>query len=89
MKTHINLTVFGKVQGVGFRYQVKGIADSLNIFGYIRNMNDGSVYIEAEGNTEILREFLAIIKSSPGISRIDNIDVEEGALDNYRDFTVY
>jgi len=49
MKKHVNITVKGRVQGVGFRYSAMEAAEELGIKGFVRNMPDGSVYIEAEG----------------------------------------
>ena len=42
-------TVFGKVQGVWFRDSTCTEAQNLNIFGWVKNMPDGTVMLEAEG----------------------------------------
>ena len=39
----------GHVQGVGFRYTAKGIADGFDVVGYVRNLSDGRVELVAEG----------------------------------------
>ena len=39
----------GHVQGVGFRYTAKGIADGFDVVGYVRNLSDGTVELVAEG----------------------------------------
>ena len=41
--------VFGVVQGVGFRYWTMGKADELGLSGEVRNLDDGSVALVAEG----------------------------------------
>ncbi|WP_129409562.1 acylphosphatase [Marinitoga lauensis] len=41
--------IYGRVQGVGFRWFVNKIAESLGLNGYVMNMPDGSVEIWAEG----------------------------------------
>ena len=41
----IKMTVNGRVQGVGFRYMTKVVADLIGITGIVRNEDDGSVYI--------------------------------------------
>jgi len=46
---HLNITVKGVVQGVFFRASTKDQADQLGICGLVRNEQDGSVYVEAEG----------------------------------------
>lgn len=51
------ILVNGIVQGVGYRAFVKGIALSLNIKGYAKNMPEGSVEIVAQGTAEELKEF--------------------------------
>ena len=43
----ISLEVHGIVQGVGFRYMTKILADQIGVTGKVLNKNDGSVYIES------------------------------------------
>lgn len=45
----VAMTVSGKVQGVGFRYTTKMVADQLGVLGIVRNEDNGDVYIEAQG----------------------------------------
>jgi two-component system LytT family response regulator len=47
---HKNIRITGRVQGVGFRYSARSLASSLGIKGFVRNLPNGEVYIEAEGN---------------------------------------
>jgi len=58
VKRSVSIYVQGKVQGVGFRYSAKARADSLDITGYVQNMFDGSVYIEASGKESNLQQFI-------------------------------
>ena len=46
---HVTLTISGKVQGVFFRDSTKKLAEELGIRGYVKNLPDGTVKIEAEG----------------------------------------
>lgn len=48
-KIRQHITFYGYVQGVGFRWKAKYTAQSLGISGWIRNLDDGSVEMEAEG----------------------------------------
>ncbi|WP_340607690.1 acylphosphatase [Xenorhabdus bharatensis] len=48
----VTIYVYGRVQGVGFRYQTYHWAKKNKLLGYVRNMNDGSVKIVACGNEE-------------------------------------
>jgi len=49
MMKHYNIWISGKVQRVGFRFTAMQTAYRYGIVGFIQNMKDGSVYIEAEG----------------------------------------
>ena len=59
---HVEATYTGRVQGVGFRYQVMQIAREFEISGYVRNCADGSVLAEAEGVEEEVRAFVKEIE---------------------------
>ena len=48
----------GRVQGVGFRYYISRLADSLGLKGYVRNLDRGDVEIEVEGDKDIITGFL-------------------------------
>ena len=79
MKT-IRMKVKGRVQGVGFRYMTKMVADQIGVFGIVQNETDGSVYIEANGDSDKIDLFIAKIKQSPTPSgRVENLQVEEDA----------
>jgi acylphosphatase len=47
--SRIKIKVFGYVQGVFFRYTTRKVARTLGLKGFVKNLPDGSVYIEAEG----------------------------------------
>ena len=54
----------GDVQGVGFRYTVRKIANQLGVAGGVENLPDGTVQLVAEGAEELLRRFLLQIRTS-------------------------
>lgn len=51
----------GRVQGVGFRYTTLEIAGRYRVSGYVRNLPDGRVGLEAEGEPTELERFLASV----------------------------
>lgn len=53
----------GKVQGIGFRYTVKRIADKYNIVGWVRNLSDGSVEVFVQGEELTVLSFLQGVES--------------------------
>ncbi len=78
----------GRVQGVGFRYQVKALADKIGLTGTVRNLYDLSVevYIQGEEN-KILQFFMGL--ENINFARIDEKIIEELSLiDNENDFRI-
>ena len=67
------INVYGLVQGVFFRYTTRKVARKLDLTGYVRNMPDGSVYIEAEGPQDKLNELLEFSKKGPKHAQVDKI----------------
>ncbi len=65
----------GRVQGVGFRYQVKQIAMGYDVAGNVRNLPDGRVELVAAAERDELESFLTAIRES-GLSGL--ITGEEG-----------
>src|SRR5580704_3013179 len=57
--TKIKVQVFGKVQGVFFRHSARQQALALHLSGWIKNLSDGSVLCEAQGEEQLLLEFIA------------------------------
>ena len=58
---------FGQVQHVGFRYTALYIAKKLYLTGWVENLPDGTVLMEAQGGVSQLRKFLIRLKSQPHI----------------------
>lgn len=54
----------GRVQGVGFRYTVKSVANGFMVVGQVKNLSDGRVELIAEGEKAELEEFRAAILDS-------------------------
>jgi acylphosphatase len=54
----------GRVQGVGFRFTVKEIARGFDVVGWVANLPDGRVQLEAQGASDEVDEFLNAIFES-------------------------
>lgn len=67
---------YGNVQGVGFRYRAYYAAREYNVSGWVKNLYDGSVELEAEGTAEDIEAMLLAIQNSRWIS-IDNFLCED------------
>ena len=68
--------IHGRVQGVGFRYRAKYACDALRITGFVRNLDNGTVEMEAQGTRVMLKKMFEAINESPFIA-IDYIDCKE------------
>lgn len=62
MNKRLHCVYYGRVQGVGFRFTAERIAGGLNLSGWVKNNNDGSVEVTAEGEEESLNDFISRIK---------------------------
>lgn len=82
------IRVTGRVQGVGFRWNAANEARNIGIRGIVKNLYDGSVYIEAEGTRDQLKSYIEWCRKGPSFSRVDYIDVEAGPVAGYNDFRI-
>ena len=80
--------VSGRVQGVGFRWNAAREAKDLGIKGFIQNLFDGSVYIEAEGTADQLNIFIEWCKSSPGSSFVESVTSVISPAVNHTEFRI-
>ena len=62
----------GHVQGVGFRWSVKQIARGFDVTGFVRNLPDGRVELQASGTDDEVRDFLQAIAESELRAHIKN-----------------
>ena len=85
----VHAVVNGKVQGVGFRAFTQDQATQKGIVGWVRNREDGSVELEAEGPRGILDDFLKVLKQGPDLSQVEHITVDWKAANRQtKGFTV-
>ncbi|MBM7688289.1 acylphosphatase [Enterococcus ureilyticus] len=86
----VRMNVQGRVQGVGFRYMTKMVADELGIYGTVCNEEDGSVSIESMGEDASMITFIQKIKDSPSpAGRVTYVDIQEvPMMEDYTSFKV-
>ena len=63
-RRRMQLLYSGQVQGVGFRYTVKSVANGFEVTGVVRNRPDGAVELVAEGIKDELEAFRQAIRES-------------------------
>ncbi|MGC8578839.1 MAG: acylphosphatase [bacterium] len=89
MKRHVHLKIMGRVQGVWFRASTKEIADKLGIKGWVRNLPDGSVEVDATGNADAIEEFIQWCHKGPPGARVTDVSIEYvESMADYTDFKI-
>jgi acylphosphatase len=73
-KARLQAQVHGRVQGVGYRIFVREAARRLGLAGSVRNEEDGSVLVVAEGVRSDLERLLAELHRGPGAARVMRVD---------------
>ncbi len=86
MPKHLNITITGRVQGVGFRHAARDQAHYLGIKGYAKNMHDGSVFIEAEGDDQAIALFVKWCRQGPPYGRVEEVTTETGSWQSFSIF---
>ena len=68
-----HMYISGDVQGVGFRYRAYHAAQRLGLTGYVRNLYDGRVELEVQGDRELISRLLGEIDAGSFV-HMDNIE---------------
>ncbi len=88
MEKAIQITVSGRVQGVGFRYYTQKVARAWGLKGFVKNLSNGDVYIEVQGPPDQLSVFLLEIRKGPIMSRVEKMEVCEMFLQGTSGFEI-
>ena len=73
----VRIVVRGVVQGVGFRYHTQEQARALRLSGFVRNRQDRSVELEAEGDPEGVNELITWLRTGPQHAAVETLEVTE------------
>lgn len=82
-----HIVFHGRVQGVGFRYTAKYLAQSMGLTGWVRNEWDDTVTMEVQGGEEQINKMLLELNHGRFIS-IEWMDAEEIPLEEERSFRI-
>lgn len=72
-RKRIQGVVSGRVQGVSFRWTMAQEADRLGVGGWVRNLPDGTVEFEAEGDPDAVAALVAWAQEGPAYARVDRV----------------
>jgi DNA ligase D-like protein (predicted 3'-phosphoesterase) len=84
----IRATVAGAVQGVGFRAAVRNRASKLGAMGWVRNEDDGTVVLHAEGPTTVIDGLTAFLRDGPPGAGVQAVNVEQVKVEGHEQFAV-
>ncbi|WP_112181110.1 MULTISPECIES: acylphosphatase [Paraliobacillus] len=89
-KLGAHMLVSGVVQGVGFRATTQMKATEMGVNGWVKNLADGRVEIEAEAEVETLYEFIDLIKKGPRkFIKVDHVELTTyEKLNDFQNFKV-
>jgi acylphosphatase len=73
----VRAIVSGRVQGVCYRAETQGQARRLGVTGWVRNLPDGRVELEAEGPAAQIAQLLAWCRRGPAAARVERLVVDE------------
>lgn len=76
----VEVLVGGRVQGVGYRNFAQRRAHERRLTGYAVNLPDGRVKIRAEGDLEVIEQFVRDLGNGPPLSLVDRVEVSSVAF---------
>jgi acylphosphatase len=88
-KAKAYVTIQGRVQGVGFRHFTTQRARQFGLNGYVKNLVNGDVEVEIEGEKDKIKMMIDKLKKGPSMAYVDNLNVEWHEYNNeYSGFNV-
>lgn len=85
---HYNITIKGKVQSVSYRFAAHNKALKLNLTGFVKNLPNGDVYIEAEGSEDNINKLIEWCYVGPPRAGVTEVFAEEADLKEFRNFEI-
>lgn len=86
---YVRIRVSGKVTGVYFRKFTRQIALSLDLAGFVQNQSDGSVAIEAQGESAKIDKLIEWCQNGPSAARVTSVEVTElNGKPSYHSFVI-
>ncbi len=86
----LHITIFGRVQAVGFRDWMKDEAEKRGLFGWVRNASDGSVEAFIQGEDESLNDLLAFSWEGPDLADVEDVLTQDTKVDeSFNSFDIH
>ncbi len=88
MKKATRLYITGAMQGIFFRQFIKDHADSNNVKGFMRFLEDGRTEIFLEGQGENVDKMISICSQGPKYAQIRNVEQKQEKLQDFKEFKI-
>lgn len=85
---HYHFKIIGQVQGVWFRKYAHAKANDLGLKGYVRNLDDGSVEIEAEGHARMVKALRSWCFEGSPLADVKDVQCKKGDVKGYESFDI-
>jgi DNA ligase D-like protein (predicted 3'-phosphoesterase) len=87
-KTALRAIVSGRVQGVGYRDETVRRARDLDLLGWVRNADDDTVLVHAEGPEAALQKLIEFLGEGPPTARVEAVEIESVKVEGHEQFAV-
>ena len=88
IRERIRIVVRGAVQGVGFRDETVDRARREGVLGWVRNAEDGTVSVHAEGPGAAVERLVDFLETGPPAARVESVEVEAAKVEGHEQFAV-
>jgi acylphosphatase len=82
------LKIRGRVQGVGFRYAMCDVAQSMGLKGWVKNVSDGTVEAIVQGEKELVESIIDWTQKGPPGAHVEKVEISDGA-GKFDDFDIH
>lgn len=87
-KIRAHIFISGRVQGVGFRLEMRWKARKLGLYGFVQNLSNGNVEAVLEGEKEKVEKLIKWAKRGPFLAKVDSIEIKDedykGEFNNFK-----
>lgn len=88
-QVRIRILIEGRLQGMNFRYHTQQQAEKLGLVGFVRNLSDGRIEIDAQGEEDKIEQMLAWCQEGPQNTQIKSILFRyDEPVERHTDFVV-
>lgn len=85
---HYEIRIYGRVQGVGFRYAARNKARELGLRGWVENLPDGSVRCAVQGGSSACNDFIRWCGTGSGYSWVERTEITEKETETMHGFKI-